>query len=53
MEEEEEEEEMLIAEEMADQIMRWDWRDCFREANKIAISEMIKAYGEQIKNNGK
>ncbi len=48
-----EEKEILIPEELADQIMRWDWRDSFREANKIAIEEMFKAYGEQIKNNGK
>jgi hypothetical protein len=42
--------EELIPEELADQIMRWDWRDVFREGNKKAIREMFEAYGEQVKN---
>lgn len=41
--------EKLNAEELADQIMRWDWRDMFREGNKQAIKEMFEAYGEQVK----
>ncbi len=41
------EEEILIAEELADQIMRWDWRDSFREENKKSIEEMFIAYAEQ------
>lgn len=28
-------------EEEADQIMRWDWRDDFRQDNKNAIKQMI------------
>jgi hypothetical protein len=41
--------EELKPEELADQIMRWDWRDMFREGNKKAIREMFEAYGEQVK----
>jgi hypothetical protein len=37
----------LSSEELADQIMRWDWRDSFREENKKTIIEMFEAYGAQ------
>lgn len=43
------ESEKLSSEELADQIMRWDWRDSFREENKKAIIEMFEAYGAQEK----
>ncbi len=37
----------LTPENLADQIMRWDWRDMFREENKKAIKEMFVAYSDQ------
>jgi hypothetical protein len=40
--------EELKPEELADQIMRWDWRDMFREDNKKAIIEMLDEYRKEI-----
>jgi len=40
----------LTPEELADQIMRWDWRDEFREGNKKAIKEMFEAYQGKVNN---
>lgn len=39
--------ENLTPEDLADTIMRWDWRDMFRYGHKKTIIEMFEAYREQ------
>lgn len=36
---------VYTSEQLADDIMRWGWRDSFREENKKAIIEMFEMYG--------
>lgn len=38
---------VYTSEQLADDIMRWDWRDSFREVNKKAIIEMFEVFGRQ------
>lgn len=38
---------ILKSEELADQIMRWDWRDHLRNGHFIAIKGMFDAYAKQ------